>query len=70
MIWAIPIKEGYPVEERPARGGVAFRFTATGSHFRNDLSISMGHSLPAGSSLRSTWLPREAAATCLIAGSR
>ncbi len=36
------VKEGYPVEERPARGGVAFRFTATGSHFRNDLSISMG----------------------------
>ena len=36
------VKEGYPVEERPARGGVAFRFTATGSHLRSDLGISMG----------------------------
>ena len=36
------IKGGYPVEERPARGGVSFRFTATGSHLRNDLGISMG----------------------------
>ena len=36
------IKEGYPVEERPARGSVTFRFTATGSHLRNDLGISMG----------------------------
>ena len=36
------VKEGYPVEERPARGGVAFRFTAAGSHLRNDLGISMG----------------------------
>lgn len=36
------VKEGYPVELRPARGGVAFRFTATGSDLRNDLSISMG----------------------------
>ena len=30
------------MEERPARGGVSFRFTATGSHLRNDLGISMG----------------------------
>ncbi len=36
------VKAGYPVEERPARGGVAFRFTAAGSHLRNDLGISMG----------------------------
>ena len=36
------VKEGCPVEERPARGGVAFRFTATGSHLRSDLGISMG----------------------------
>ena len=36
------IKAGYPVEERPARGGVAFRFTSAGSHLRNDLGISMG----------------------------
>ncbi|MCH7940213.1 MAG: GMC family oxidoreductase N-terminal domain-containing protein, partial [Candidatus Marinimicrobia bacterium] len=36
------VKGGYPVEERPARGGVAFRFTAAGSHLRNDLGISMG----------------------------
>ena len=36
------IKEGYHVEERPARGGVAFRFTAAGSHLRSDLGISMG----------------------------
>ena len=35
------VREGYPVEDRPARGGVAFRFTASGSHLRDDLSISM-----------------------------
>ena len=36
------IKEGYPVEARPARGGVLLRCTAPGSDWRNDLSISMG----------------------------
>jgi choline dehydrogenase len=36
------IKEGYPVEARPARGGVLLRFTAPGSGWRNDMSINMG----------------------------
>ncbi len=36
------IKEGYPVEMRPARGGVLLRYTAPGSGWRNDMSISMG----------------------------
>ena len=36
------IKEGYPVEARPARGGVVLRYTAPGSGLPNDLSISMG----------------------------
>lgn len=36
------VKEGYPATDRPARGGVALRFTGTGSHLRNDLGISMG----------------------------
>ncbi len=36
------IKEGYPVDERPARGGVLLRVTAPGSSWRNDLSINMG----------------------------
>jgi choline dehydrogenase len=36
------IKEGYPVEGRPARGGALLRCTAPGSDWRNDLSISMG----------------------------
>ena len=36
------INDGYAVEERPARGGVAFRVTATGSHLRSDIGISMG----------------------------
>ena len=36
------VKDGYPVEFRPARGGVAFRCTAPGSHLRDDLCISLG----------------------------
>ena len=36
------VKEGCPVEEVPTRGGVNLRFTAPGSHLRNDLSINMG----------------------------
>jgi choline dehydrogenase len=36
------IKEGYPADVRPARGGVLLRFTAPGSGWRNDLSINMG----------------------------
>jgi choline dehydrogenase len=36
------IKEGYPVEARPARGGVWLRCTAPGSSLRNDMNISMG----------------------------
>ena len=36
------VKEGHPATDRPARGGVALRFTGTGSHLRNDLGISMG----------------------------
>ncbi len=36
------IKDGYPVEERPARGGAVLRFTAPGSDWRNDVSINMG----------------------------
>jgi len=40
VTWSV--KEGCPVEERAARGGVAFRFTGTGSHLRNDLGISFG----------------------------
>ena len=36
------VKEGHPVEEVPARGGANLRFTAPGSHLRNDLSINMG----------------------------
>ena len=40
VTWSV--KEGCPVEERAARGGVAFRFTGIGSHLRNDLGISFG----------------------------
>jgi choline dehydrogenase len=40
VIWRV--KDGYPVEARPARSGVALRFTAHGSDLRCDLSISMG----------------------------
>jgi choline dehydrogenase len=36
------IKPGYPVDARPARGGVLLRFTAPGSGWRNDMSINMG----------------------------
>ena len=36
------IAEGYPMDVRPARGGVLLRCTAPGSGWRNDLSISMG----------------------------
>ena len=36
------VKEGCPVEEVPTRGGVNLRFTAPGSHLRNDLSIIIG----------------------------
>jgi choline dehydrogenase len=36
------IKEGYPVEARPARGGVVLRCTTPGSGLPNDMSISMG----------------------------
>ena len=36
------VKDGHPIEPRPARGGVAFRCTAPGSHLRNDISIGMG----------------------------
>jgi choline dehydrogenase len=36
------IKEGYPADVRPARGGVLLRFTAPGSGWRNDMSINMG----------------------------
>lgn len=40
------VKDGYPVEPRPARGGVTLRFTAEGSELRNDLGISMGSFVP------------------------
>jgi choline dehydrogenase len=36
------VKDGYPTEPRPARGGVVLRFTAPGSDRRNDVSINMG----------------------------
>jgi choline dehydrogenase len=36
------IKDGYPEEERPARGGAVLRFSAPESDWRNDLSINMG----------------------------
>jgi choline dehydrogenase len=36
------IKEGCPVDVRPARGGVLLRCTAPGSGWRNDMSINMG----------------------------
>jgi choline dehydrogenase len=36
------IKERYPVDVRPARGGVLLRFTAPDSGWRNDMSINMG----------------------------
>jgi choline dehydrogenase len=36
------IKEGCPVDERPARGGVWLRCTAPGSDLHNDMNISMG----------------------------
>jgi len=36
------IKEGYPADVRPARGGVLLRFTTPGSGWRNDMSINMG----------------------------
>lgn len=36
------VKDGYPTEPRPARGGVVLRFTAPGSDWRNDVSINMG----------------------------
>ena len=36
------VKESHPIEPRPARGGMAFRCTAPGSHLRNDISIGMG----------------------------
>jgi choline dehydrogenase len=36
------IKDGYPTEGRPARGGVVLRCTARGSAWRNDVSINMG----------------------------
>jgi choline dehydrogenase len=40
LTWAI--RDGYPTELRPARGGVVLRFTAPGSDWRNDVSINMG----------------------------
>ena len=36
------LKEGYPVDARPARGGIWLRCTAPGSDWRNDMNISMG----------------------------
>jgi choline dehydrogenase len=36
------INDGYPADERPARGGVLLRFTAPGSAYHNDVSINMG----------------------------
>jgi len=36
------IKPGYPVQARPARGGVWLRCSAPGSHLPNDMNISMG----------------------------
>jgi choline dehydrogenase len=36
------IQEGYPVEDRPARGAVCLRFTASGSSWRQDMSVNMG----------------------------
>ena len=36
------INRGYPVDVRPARGGVWLRCTAPGSELRNDINISMG----------------------------
>jgi choline dehydrogenase len=33
---------GYPIDARPARGGVWLRCTAPGSHLPNDINISMG----------------------------
>ena len=40
VTWGITV--GYPVDVRPARGGVLLRCTASGSGWRNDLSITMG----------------------------
>jgi choline dehydrogenase len=40
VTWAI--KAGYPVDVRPARGGVWLRCTAPGSELHNDMNISMG----------------------------
>jgi choline dehydrogenase len=36
------VKEGYPIDARPARGGVWLRCTAPGSRLPNDMNISMG----------------------------
>jgi choline dehydrogenase-like flavoprotein len=36
------IKDGYPVEARPARGGAMLRCTAPGSDVGNDISINLG----------------------------
>ena len=36
------VKDGCPIEPQPARGGIAFRCTAPGSHLRNDISVGMG----------------------------
>jgi choline dehydrogenase len=36
------IRQGYPVDARPARGGVWLRCTAPGSDLRNDMNLNMG----------------------------
>jgi choline dehydrogenase len=36
------VKEGYPVEARPVRGGVWLRCTTPGSDLRNDMNIGLG----------------------------
>jgi choline dehydrogenase len=40
VTWSI--KEGSPVDRRPARGGVLLRCTAPGSGWRDDMSINLG----------------------------
>ena len=36
------VRNGQPIEHSPARGGVSMRYTAPGSHLRNDIYLSMG----------------------------
>jgi len=40
------VKDGSPVDVRPARGGIWLRCTAPGSGWRNDMNISLGAFVP------------------------